>query len=97
MAVLINMPFGRGRLFRRVGERPLPDWAAEIDCTTWAQFFLKYVVTHPAVTAAIPGTTRADHALDNNAAARGRMPTPEMRTRMEALIDGMPAPEPRRR
>jgi aryl-alcohol dehydrogenase-like predicted oxidoreductase len=97
MAVLVNMPFGRGRLFRRVGDRPLPEWAAEIDCTTWAQFFLKYVVSHPAVTAAIPGTTIPEHAADNNAAARGRMPTPEMRTRMEALIDAIPAPPRQRR
>jgi aryl-alcohol dehydrogenase-like predicted oxidoreductase len=92
MAVLINLPFGRGRLFRRVGGRPLPEWAAEIDCTTWAQLFLKYVVSHPAVTVAIPGTTSPEHAIDNNTAARGRMPSPELRTRMESLIDAIPDP-----
>lgn len=96
MAVLINLPFGRGRLFTRVGDRELPDWASEFDCESWGQFFLKYVVSHPAVTAAIPGTTKEHHAVDNIGAARGRLPTPELRSRMEAFVDALP-PAPRRR
>ena len=82
LAVLINLPFGRGRLFAKTRGRPLPGWAAEIDCTSWAQFFLKFVLGHPAVTAAIPGTDRPEYALDNLNAARGRMPGEAMRRRM---------------
>ena len=95
MGVLVNLPFGRGRRFQRVGERELPEWAAEFQCTSWAQFFLKYVASHPSVTAPIPGTTKPHHAEDNNMACRGRLPTPEERGRMEELIDAMPDP-PRR-
>ena len=91
VAVLINLPFGRGRLFSRVGDRALPDWASEFDCESWGQFFLKYVVSHPAVTAAIPGTTQAHHAVDNLGAATGRLPTPELRRRMEEFVDALPA------
>jgi len=89
MAVLVNLPFGRARLFRAVGDTPLPDWAAEIDCESWAQVFLKYVVSHPAVTAAIPGTTKEHHIRDNMAAARGRMPDAALRQRMEAFFDAL--------
>jgi aryl-alcohol dehydrogenase-like predicted oxidoreductase len=89
MAVLINLPFGRGRLFRAVGDRPLPDWATELGCTSWAQVFLKYVVSHPAVTCAIPGTTSAGHVTDNLGAARGALPDPALRRRMEAFADGL--------
>lgn len=96
MAVLINLPFGRGRLFTRAGDRELPEWASEFDCESWAQFFLKYVVSHPAVTAAIPGTTKEHHAVDNVGAARGRLPTPELRSRMEEFVDALP-PAPQRR
>ena len=74
IAVLVNLPFGRGRLFNRVGERTLPGWAREIDCETWAQVFLEYVTSHPAVTCAIPGTTKVRHAVDNMGAARGALP-----------------------
>ena len=74
IAVLVNLPFGRGRLFNRVGERTLPGWAREIDCETWAQVFLKYVTSHPAVTCAIPGTTKVRHAVDNMGVARGALP-----------------------
>ena len=94
-AVLINLPFGRGRLFSRVGDRPLPEWASEFDCESWGQFFLKYVVSHPAVTVAIPGTTQSHHAVDNIGAATGRLPTPELRRRMEEFVDALPA-APRR-
>ena len=94
MGVLVNLPFGRGRLFNRVGDRALPNWASEIDCDSWGQFFLKYVVSHPAITAVIPGTTKEHHAVDNIGAARGHMPSPELRRRMEAFVDELP-PAPR--
>lgn len=89
MATMINLPFGRGRLFRAVHGKPLPDWAAEIDCGSWAQFFLKYIVSHEAVTCVIPGTSKPEHAVDNAGAARGRMPDAAMRRRMEAFIDAL--------
>ena len=82
MAVLINLPFGRGRLFGKARGRPLPPWAAEIDCASWAQFFLKFVLAHPAVTVVIPGTDRPEFALDNLNAARGRIPDAAMRQRI---------------
>jgi aryl-alcohol dehydrogenase-like predicted oxidoreductase len=91
MAVLINLPFGRGRLFKRVAGHNLPDWAAEIDCDSWAQYFLKYVVSHSAVTAAIPGTTKPHHIIDNMGAAQGRLPDQALRTRMQKFIDNLPA------
>ena len=87
MAVMINLPFGRRRLFAAVQNQTLPDWAKEFDCTTWAQFFLKYVVSHPAVTCAIPGTRRVAHLLDNIQAAQGRLPDAAMRRRMEQFMD----------
>lgn len=86
-AVLVNLPLGRGRLFREVRTRPLPEWAAEFDCHSWAQFFLKYIVSHPAVTCAIPGTARTKYVADNLGAARGRLPDAAMRKRMEDFID----------
>jgi aryl-alcohol dehydrogenase-like predicted oxidoreductase len=86
IGVLINLPFGRGRLFQALGTRPLPDYAKEIECTTCAQFALKYVVSHPAVTCAIPGMTKAHHAVDNMGAARGHMPDAAMRKRMEQVL-----------
>jgi len=89
MAVMINLPFGRRRLFQAVRGRALPAWAAEFECRSWAQFFLKYVVSHPAVTCAIPGTANASHVADNLAAARGRLPDMSMRRRMEEFIDAL--------
>jgi aryl-alcohol dehydrogenase-like predicted oxidoreductase len=89
MAVLINVPFGRGRLFDAVGERPLPDWAGEFDCETWGQFFLKYIVGHPAVTCVIPGTAKPHYATDNMGAAMGRLPDAAMRTKMEEFFDSL--------
>jgi aryl-alcohol dehydrogenase-like predicted oxidoreductase len=85
--VMINLPFGRGRLFRAVQNRPLPAWAGEFDCRSWAQFFLKYIVSHPAVTCAIPGTAQTKYVADNLGAARGRLPDAGMRKRMEEFID----------
>jgi aryl-alcohol dehydrogenase-like predicted oxidoreductase len=86
---------GSGRnLFARVGNRPLPEWAADFDAKTWAQFFLKYVISHPAVTVARVGTTKAHHMLDNIGGGIGRLPNEETRKRMAALIDSFPAPIP---
>ena len=89
VAVMVNLPFGRRRLFAAVQNRPLPDWAKEIDCTSWAQIFLKYIVSHPAVTCAIPGTRRVAHLTDNIRAAQGRMPDAAIRRRMEQFMDGI--------
>ena len=82
MAVLINLPFGRGRLFSAARGTPLPPFAAEIDCTSWAQFFLKFLLAHPAVNGVIPGTDRPEFAIDNLNAARGRIPDAPMRDQM---------------
>jgi aryl-alcohol dehydrogenase-like predicted oxidoreductase len=89
MAVMINLPFGRGRLFNAVQGKSLPEWAKEFDCQSWAQFFLKYLVSHPAVTCAIPGMAQAKYVVDNLGAARGRLPDAAMRRRMEQFIDGV--------
>jgi aryl-alcohol dehydrogenase-like predicted oxidoreductase len=89
MAVMINLPFGRGRLFKAVQGRQLPPWAAEFDCASWPQFFLKYIVSHPAVTCAVPGMARVEYVVDNVGAARGRLPDAAMRRRMEQFIDGV--------
>ena len=88
-AVLINLPFGRARLFSAVRGKPLPAWAAEFDCASWAQFFLKYVIGHPAVTVAIPGTRKPEHVLDNLGAARGRLPDQATRRRMEQFFEAL--------
>ncbi len=91
VAVLINLPFGgrnpNSNLFSRVAGKDLPDWAAEIDARNWSQVFLKYVVSHPVVTAAIPGMTKVAHLEDNLAAVRGRMPDAMMRARIEKYWD----------
>jgi aryl-alcohol dehydrogenase-like predicted oxidoreductase len=90
MGVLVNLPFGRGRLFRRVGDRPLPEWAAEIDCTSWAQVFLKFIISHPAVTCPIPGTDKPEYVIDNLNAAKGRLPDAALRKRMVEYYDALP-------
>jgi len=89
MGVLINLPFGRTRVLPKVLGKPVPDWAAEFDAATWPQILLKYIVSHPAVTCVIPGTDMVQFAEDNNAAARGRLPSPEMRKRIEKYFDEM--------
>ncbi len=86
---MINLPFGRSRLFRAVQGRELPPWASEFDCASWAQFFLKYIVSHPAVTCAVPGMAKAEYVVDNLGAARGRLPDAAMRRRMESFIDAL--------
>jgi aryl-alcohol dehydrogenase-like predicted oxidoreductase len=82
-AVLINLPLGRNGLLRKAQGHPLPAWLREIDVTSWAQFFLKWVIAHPAVTCAIPGTTNVEHLEDDSRAGRGRLPTAAQRLRME--------------
>jgi len=92
LAVLVNMPFGgrrSGNLFPQLRDRALPEWATEADVGSWAQFLLKYVVSHPAVTCAIPGTTKVAHLEDNQAAGRGRLPDAPLRARMEAFWDAL--------
>lgn len=91
-AVLVNIPFGGRRgsnLFSRVRGRSVPAWTGELDIESWAQFFLKYVVSHPAVTCAIPGTTKRSHLEDNQGAARGRLPDANQRKQMEVFWDGL--------
>jgi diketogulonate reductase-like aldo/keto reductase len=82
MATLINRPFQRGNLFGKVKGKPLPAWAAEYDCQSWGQYFLKFVISHPAVTCSIPATSKVHHIVDNMAAGFGRLPDAEMRKRM---------------
>lgn len=89
MAVFINLPFGRGSVLRATRGRPLPDWAAEIDATSWPQVMLKYLVSHPAVTCAVPGMAQARYVDDNLAAARGRLPDAALRRRMEQYFDAL--------
>ncbi|MEX0900981.1 MAG: aldo/keto reductase [Gammaproteobacteria bacterium] len=86
IAVLTNLPFGRGRVFDAFGNSAVPEWARATGIETWAQFSLKWVVSHPAVTCAIPGTATLEYLNDNLAAAHGPLPDPEMRTRMAALV-----------
>jgi len=90
-AVLAYAPFGRTRLFHRVGGRSLPDWAAEFDAKTWAQFFLKFVVSHPSILAATPGTSQAKNMLDDIGAGLGKMPDEVTRKRMAAFVDALPS------
>jgi len=87
VAVLVNLPLARARLIGQAAQRALPDWAASIDVSSWSQYFLKYVISHPAVTAAIPGSTKVAHLEDNQMAARGRLPDAEMRRKMEQYWD----------
>jgi len=95
IGVLVYVPFGRSSLFGRVGDRPLPDWAADFDATTWAQFFIKYVVANPAVTAVTPATSSADHMADDIGGGIGRLPDEATRKKMTDLVDALP-PAPRR-
>jgi aryl-alcohol dehydrogenase-like predicted oxidoreductase len=89
VAVMINRAFGGGRIFKKVGDQPLPDWATEFGCESWAQFLLKYAIGHPAVTLSIPGMTKVHHVDDNFGAARGRLPHGEERRRQETFYDAL--------
>lgn len=89
IAIMVDVPLGgrRRSLLQDVGDRPLPPWAAAIDVMSWGQFFLKYVISHPAVTCAIPGTTKVEHLIDNQLAGHGRLPDAAMRKKMEEYWD----------
>ncbi|MFI5020743.1 MAG: aldo/keto reductase [Alphaproteobacteria bacterium] len=89
VAVLTALPFGRGRLFRAVHDKALPEWAKEFDAGSWAQFFLKFLLGNPAVTAVIPGTADAAHMTDNLGAMRGRLPDATQRKRMVELLQSL--------
>jgi aryl-alcohol dehydrogenase-like predicted oxidoreductase len=84
--VLVNKPFEKAGLFDKVRGKALPPWAADIDCASWAQFFLKFILGHPAVTCAIPATSKPKHLLDNMQAGLGRLPDAATRERMARLI-----------
>ena len=86
IAVLVNLPFARGKLFKAVAGRPLPDWAADMDAQSWGQVFLKYVISYPASTLPIPGTTKPHHAKDNVGASFGRLPDANLRREIENYI-----------
>jgi diketogulonate reductase-like aldo/keto reductase len=87
IAVLINRPFMNGDYFNKLGQRPVPDWAAEFDCETWAQFSLKYILPNPAITCVLTETSNPAHMAENAQAAFGRMPNDAERKRMAAVID----------
>jgi aryl-alcohol dehydrogenase-like predicted oxidoreductase len=90
IGVLAYQPFGRTRLWNRVGTTPLPDYAREFDATTWAQFFIKFVASHPAITVVTPATSQAKNMADNLGGGRGRLPDAAMRKRMIATVDALP-------
>ena len=85
-AVLVNRPFAGGDLLRRLRSRPLPSWAAEVDCGSWAQLLLKFVLSHPAVTAAIPATSNVAHLRDNMTSGTGRLPDEALRAKIAELV-----------
>jgi len=88
-AVIVNRPFAEGGMFRRVKSKPLPDWAKDLGCASWAQFFLKWILAHPAVTCAIPGTRNPKHAADNLGAASDRLPDEVTRRRMASHFNSL--------
>jgi diketogulonate reductase-like aldo/keto reductase len=87
VAVLVNRPFQRGGLFDKVRGKPLPEWTEEIDVASWGQYFLKFAVSHPAVTCAIPATSKVKHMEDNMAAGHGRLPDAATRDRMVRFVE----------
>jgi diketogulonate reductase-like aldo/keto reductase len=89
IATLVNRPYQRGDLFRLVKGRPLPDWAGEIDCASWGQFFLKFIASHADVTCVIPATSKLKHMVDNMAAGYGRLPDAALRKRMIDTIESL--------
>jgi len=86
IAVIVNRPFEQGALTRRLQAENLPDWAGEIGATSWAQILLKFILSHPAVTVAIPATSRVDHVRENLAAAAGPLPDADLRERISAQV-----------
>ena len=89
IAVIVNRPFQEGVLIERMMHHPLPPWAGEIDCANWAQFLLKFIISHPAVTCVIPATRRVDHMEENMGALRGRLPDAKMRARMARYAENV--------
>jgi|TARA_B110000483_G_scaffold141911_1_gene169584 diketogulonate reductase-like aldo/keto reductase len=89
LAVMVNVPFAKAELFNKISGDALPEWASEFDCKSWAQFFLKYVVSHPAVTCIIRRTSNPHHMVDNLMAGFGAMPDAAARVRIESFIDGL--------
>jgi diketogulonate reductase-like aldo/keto reductase len=89
VAVIANRPFGAGNLFDKVRSKPLPEWASEFDCRSWAQFFLKWIVANPAITCAIPATDKQRHLEDNIQGGIGRLPDVKMRRRMVELVSSL--------
>ena len=89
IAVIVNRPFRQGALTQRLQSKPLPEWAAELGASSWAQLMLKFILAHPAVTVAIPATTRVDHVRENLSAAAGPMPDPAMRERITAHVKAL--------
>lgn len=89
IAVIVNRPYQRGELFRAVKGKPLPPWAGEFDCQSWGQYFLKFVISHPAVTCTIPATSKAKHMQDNMQAGRGRIPTAKQRVKMIEYFESL--------
>ncbi|MFQ6022245.1 MAG: aldo/keto reductase [Acidiferrobacterales bacterium] len=89
IAVLVNEPFETGALFHQVRGKPLPDWTVDFDCASWAQFFLKYILAHPAVTCPIPATSKAKHLVDNMQAGVGGLPDESQRRRMVDYVEGL--------
>jgi len=90
IAAMAYFPFDRGRIFQRASSTPLPEWAAEFDARTWAQFFIKYALSHPAITVVRTGTTNPAHMVENIGAGSGRLPNEAMRKRMAQLVDSLP-------
>ena len=91
IAVLVYVPFGRGRLFSRVSGLNVPDWAIEFGADSWARFFIKYIAAHPAVTCVTPATSKPGNMLDNIGAAYGQLPNEATRRKMEEVVDGLPS------
>ena len=96
IGILVYVPFGRTRLWARVGDREVPEWAHEFGADSWARFFIKFAAAHPAVTCVTPATSNAEHMVDNLGAGLGRMPNEEEQQRMIEVVDALP-PAPRRR
>jgi diketogulonate reductase-like aldo/keto reductase len=90
VAVQVNIPFEKARLFTPVAEQPLPDFAADLGIESWAQYFLKWIIAHPAVTNVVPATSQPEHVVDNMGALYGELPDQAMRERMAEYYAGLP-------
>jgi aryl-alcohol dehydrogenase-like predicted oxidoreductase len=89
IATLINRPYQRGALFKKVKGQSLPEWSKEFDCQSWGNFFLKYILSHPAVTCVIPATSKVDHMQDNMAGGQGKLPSQKMRRQMLSYVESL--------